>query len=287
MKLFFSFVLIVFLKSSWVLSAPNSCQSLGEFLRQPQHLQESIKISLTQLLGFEYVRHVFLNHFQVHDLVCSQVLALSKGQYQYYRYMIELSVHPSDNPQLPVSFYLYFQDASTQAFHNYTGKPWVGLEPQKHQKFMKQLQNHLSSKLDMMMKEKKQGVEQINVEEDIYAAIKKTKVFQENSLMINKNTISLWRLDSKNILVTWMKNLSQSSNPFLNSEVSQGLYLRYEDKEKKFKGFSFLTSFERVENEGKNQNLFESLEENLSQTLKEAQAHDWSQFLFENSVRTL
>lgn len=287
MKVVLFFILIAFFKASLAFSSSQRCQNLEEFLRQPQHQQDSIKTSLTQMLSFEYLRHVFTNHFHSQDLVCSQVLSLSKGQYQYYRYMIELLVIPVEKSQSSVRFYYYFQDASTQAFHNYVGKPWVGLEPKRHQKFMNYLQQNLANKLDLAIQEKKNFVEKVSSVGNLISTVEKTRFFRAHANGINRRTISVWKLDSRNVLVTWMKSLSSSSNPFLNSEISQGLYLRYDENEKAYFTMPFFTSFESVVIAGKEQNLFEHLEENLLETSQEAQTKDWTQFLFDLGIKTL
>jgi hypothetical protein len=210
---------------------------------------------------------------------------MAKGTYQYYKYFIELTVLKSDSSGSEAKFYLYFQDASTQAFHNYIEKPWVGLDSKKTKQFILQLQTQMDSRLKRAIEQKAAELESVSVSQNDVIKITDTNFYKNNAEYINTNTQSYWWIDENTFIYSWMRRLSSSSNPFLNHEISQGLYFKIDRDLNVAYGVPLNFGTTGVSIEGENISLIDYLNQNLLSISNIALGKDWSSYLYELSAR--
>ncbi len=287
------FILTVLFSLKGYSSGP-SCQILSDFLKQPHPAEHTINVSMSQMVNLGYFRHALARNYSSEDLVCTQVLVMSKNDYKYYRYFIRLKVIPAATPSKANIHYLYFQDASTQAFHNYFGKPWIGLKGLEVENYLSLLKSSLQLQLEELSKKpsvnEKSGYITLSAKnpEELLDQVKKTKSYQDQKNFLNPETLSFLQLDNNSYIVTWMTRISNSGNPFLVTELSQGYYLEFNPKLGLFEGFPYQPTIDGVKNkDGQNQSLYEHLEINLSNTQKALTTKGRTEHLFDLKIKSL
>lgn len=90
-----------------------------------------LKTAANNVYSFGYVKSA-LNaalNAQPNSEICFTGVALNKNIYQYYKFLIQFQIRSRGTGAVYNAFNLLYQDASTQANHNFGKSPWIGLEP--------------------------------------------------------------------------------------------------------------------------------------------------------------
>ena|GEM_PF-3696245 len=274
------FILVLFYLVPSFSTPLMTCPRRVEFLSHPTHAQPGIMTSLTQMLGFDYIRNFLQKNFEDNDAVCSQMIALEKDDYQYYRYLVRLDVHSQTKNQ-NYQFFFFFQDSSTQAFHNHGGKPWIGLDAKTIVRFTKEIDIVFLSRLNPAASSA--HVETLNYDENrtVASIIENSNTFSKLGSLVVNSTLSTLRFSERTGLATVMKRTSSSANVFTNQESVDGIFYQIDRQNRVIHLTPFSPRHQTIDFENKSISLYDLLEQNRSETFVNPKLKPWSDYVFE------
>jgi hypothetical protein len=196
--------------------------------RPDLNLPSSIfQTAVTNLQGFAYINQALqsLHDGIGHPSYCVSSMALSKNQYQYFRYYIQIDVYYKYEPNPVRSLRFLMQDASTQAFQNIGTQPWIGLSTQGTDAVFDQVLANADFK----------PVSAPTIGLTTLQAAMQSTTWQKNITNMDTSTVSIFRVMTKNyglfnrsvFLVSWMTK--PSNNPYATPVASQGVLLTQSD----------------------------------------------------------
>ncbi len=274
------FILVLFYLVPSFSTPVTTCPRRDEFLSHPTHAQPGIMTSLTQMLGFDYIRNFLQKNFEDNDAVCSQMIALEKDDYQYYRYLVRLDVHSQTKNQ-HYQFFFFFQDSSTQAFHNHGGKPWIGLDAETIIRFTKKIDIALLSRLNPILSPV--HVETFNYDENrsVASIIENSNTFSKLGSLVVKSTLSTLSFSESKGLATVMKRTSSSANVFTNQESVDGIFYQIDHQNRVIHLMPFSPRHQTIDFESKAISLYDLLDQNRRETFVNPKLKSWSEYVFE------
>lgn len=180
--------------------------------------------AFNNLRGFDYVNHALQTAAkEVADPVyCIASVTLSKNEYQYFRFYIQVNIHSRYSLVNRYSFRFLMQDASTQAFQNTGGQPWVAIP----------LRDADAALDDIIDRANFKSVTAPTIGLTVLQAAMQSFTWQSNVGNMDTSTISILRLVTQKYdflknpvyLVSWMTKTS-AANPFAVPVSSKSLLL--------------------------------------------------------------